>query len=46
MEKFILHKDTIIPIIKHKIETNEAIETERKILYAFLLNKDKMYNDL
>ena len=46
MEKFILHKDTIIPIIKQKIETNEASETERKILYAFLLNKDEMYNDL
>lgn len=46
MEKFILHKDIIIPIIERRIENNEASETERKILYAFLLNKDEMYNDL
>lgn len=46
MEKFILHKDIIIPIIECRIENNEASETERKILYAFLLNKDEMYDNL
>ncbi len=38
MNCFIAHKDAIIPKIQSRIKSEEASETEKKILYGFLLD--------
>lgn len=40
MEQFIAHKADIVPRIKEHINTGEASEFEKKILYGFLLEGD------
>ncbi len=43
MSSFIAHKDVIIPRIQKRIETGEASETEKRILYGFLLSGDEVW---
>lgn len=40
---FITHKDAIIPKIQKRIEKGEANETEKRILYGFLLSGDEVW---
>ena len=40
---FIAHKNAIIPKIQKRIETGEASETEKRILYGFLLSGDEVW---
>ena len=42
MEFFLSHKSDVIPNLQKKIDTDEATEFERKILYGFLLDKNEM----
>ena len=42
MEFFLAHKSDVIPNLKKKIDTDEATEFERKILYGFLLDKNEI----
>ena len=42
MEFFLSHKSEVIPDLQKKIDTDEATEFERKILYGFLLDKNEM----
>jgi len=43
MNSFIAHKDVIIPRIQKRIETGEASETEKRVLYGFLLSGDEVW---
>ena len=43
MNCFIAHKDAIIPMIQNRIKSKEASETEKRILYGFLLNGDELW---
>lgn len=43
MNCFINHKDAIIPKIQKRIEKGEANETEKRILYGFLLSGDEVW---
>ena len=43
MSCFIAHKDAIIPIIQNRIKSEEASETEKRILYGFLLSGDEIW---
>lgn len=43
MNCFITHKDVIIPRIQKRIETGEVSETEKRILYGFLLSGDEVW---
>lgn len=42
MEKFVEHKDVLIPIIEKKIDMDTATEFERKVLYGFLKDQSKL----
>lgn len=42
MEFFLSHKSDLIPNLQKKIDTDEATEFERKILYGFLLDKNEL----
>ena len=42
MNKIVEHRDDIIPNIEARIETDTATEHEKKILYGFLMDKDKL----
>ena len=42
MEFFLSHKSDLIPNLQKKIDSDEATEFERKILYGFLLDKDEL----
>ncbi len=44
MKLFIEHKSTIIPGIETKINDGSASETEKKILYGFLLSGKEIWN--
>lgn len=43
MSCFIAHKDAIIPIIQNRIKSEEASETEKRILYGFLLSGNEIW---
>ncbi len=43
MEAFVAHRDQLIPKIQNRIEMDEASETEKKILYGFLLPKEEIW---
>lgn len=43
MKYFIAHKDTIISSVKERIEKGDASDSEKKILYGFLLDKDEIW---
>ena len=43
MNCFIAHKDAIIPMIQNRIKSEEASETEKRILYGFLLSGDEIW---
>ena len=43
MNCFIAHKDVIIPRIQKRIETGEASEEEKRILYGFLLSGNEVW---
>ena len=43
MNSFIEAKDVIIPRIQKRIETGEASETEKRVLYGFLLSGDEVW---
>lgn len=43
MNCFIAHKDVIIPRIQKRIETGEASEAEKRILYGFLLSGNEVW---
>lgn len=43
MNYFIVHKDVIIPRIQKRIKTGEASETEKRILYGFLLSGNDVW---
>lgn len=42
MNKIVEHRDYVIPNIEVKIETDTATEYEKKILYGFLIDKDRL----
>ena len=42
MDIFLFHKDDIIPNLKQRVETDQATEFERKILYGYLLDKNEL----
>ena len=42
MEFFLSHKSDIIPNLQKKIDTDQATEFERQILYGFLLDKNEL----
>lgn len=43
MTYFVAHKDAIIPRIQKRVETGEASEAEKRILYGFLLSGDEVW---
>ena len=43
MNCFIAHKDEIIPKIQDRVKTGEASETEKRVLYGFLLNGNEVW---
>ena len=43
MNYFVTHKNAIIPKIQSRIEKGEASETEKRILYGFLLNGNEIW---
>lgn len=43
MNCFITHKDVIIPKIQKRIETGQASESEKRILYGFLLSGNEVW---
>lgn len=43
MNCFIAHKDEIIPGIQDRVKTGEASETEKRVLYGFLLNGNEVW---
>lgn len=44
MDKIVLHKEQIIPIIQMKIDLNTATEFERKVLYGIFEGKNAILN--
>lgn len=44
MDKIVLHKEQIIPIIQKKIDLNTATEFERKVLYGIFEGKNAILN--
>ena len=43
MKCFLNAKEILIPKIQHRIKIEEASEDEKKILYGFMLDKEKMW---
>lgn len=43
MKYFVTHKDAIIPRIQKRMEAGEASETEKRVLFGFLLNEDEIW---
>ena len=43
MNYFIAHKDAIIPRIQNRIKMREASESEKRILYGFLLSGSEVW---
>lgn len=43
MNYFVVHKEAITPKIQNRIISEEATETEKRILYGFLLNGDEVW---
>lgn len=43
MEKFVEHKDKIIPKIQRRIHVGTATELEKKILYGYLLERGELF---
>ncbi len=44
IEKFIEHKEEMIPLLKTRIRNNTATDDEKKILYGYFLEKDEIWN--
>ena len=42
MDIILSHKDDIIPNIKQRVESDQATEFERKILYGYLMDKSEL----
>ena len=43
MEKFVEHKNKIIPKIQWRIQVGTATELEKKILYGYLLEREELF---
>lgn len=43
LDIILIHKDDIIPKLKQRIESNQATEFERKILYGYFLEKNELF---
>ena len=42
MDIILSHKDDIIPNLKQRVESDQATEFERKILYGYLMDKSEL----
>ena len=42
MNVILAHKADILPKLRLRVETDQATETERKILYGYILDKNEL----